>query len=222
MSMKKSLLAMAAVAALAFAALPAIASADSIDHESNNFTLSGGNTALRTAKNEVSCTSVNGSGAFEAGSNTTGTLEFTFHGCKAFGGLVNCQSAEQPTGTITTTSLPFHIRRVTTASGHSAAVLITPNAGHFATFKCGGLATIVVGGNGVIGQITSPGYNVPAASLTVNFGESGGQQEFRTVVGEETEYGLTASSNGGTPEAARQVGSGTVTPEKGQVEVTEA
>lgn len=218
MSIKKTLLA-AAVAAFAFAAMPALAAAESVDFSgSTHFSVHGNTTKLVTPETSVHCETVEGTGEFT--NESTGTIELTFHDCDAFGGLVKCTTSGQSSGTITTTKeLPFHIE---TIEGVGPVVLITPNNGHFASFKCSFLASIVVSGSGVIGEITEPGFNEASETATLSFEQSEGVQKYTTVKGSETEYGLEASINSGEPEPAAQEGEGTLTfAEEGKGTITE-
>ena len=106
MSMKKTLLALTAVAALAFAALPAVASAVVFDTPpTSTFTVHGNTTLLTTEAAEVHCETATGSGLF-SGENT-GTVELTFHECELLG--TSCQSGATE-GTMETgnVAVPYH------------------------------------------------------------------------------------------------------------------
>lgn len=217
MSIKKTLLA-AALAAFAFTALPAVASAYEVDYEAPHFTVSGGHTELTTPSTVVTCTSVTGTGEFA--NSTSGTVKLTFHGCKASG--TNCKSAGQANGTITTTTLGFDIG--TTPSPAKPEIVMTPNAGHFATFTCAfGLVKVVVSGNGVVGAITSPGVNEESSEMTLNFETEGGKQVLNEAdLGEGAEtFELEASVNGGEAEPAGQDGEGIATFSEGNGILTE-
>lgn len=208
MNIKQKLLLAVGMAALALTAVPGIAAANPhLDYTEPHFTVSGDGGVLRGGAN-VTCTSMSGTGEFENGK--TGTIQFTFHGCKSSG--TNCTTTGQSTGTITTTTLPFHLVTVEHETGTTPAVLITPNNGHYATFKCAfGLVTAVVSGNGVIGKLTAPGFNEESNTFTVDFNAVEGTttQEFTTIVGSETEYSLESSINGGAPSKASEEAEGT-------------
>jgi hypothetical protein len=214
MKINKTLLA-AALAVFAFAAMPAVASAASVDFPGGkrHFVIDQhvGNPVLKTAELEVSCTAFSGTGAFE--NSETGWIEITFHGCKSFG-FFNCTTSGQTTGTIKTTKLQFHVEPVNGEPG----VLITPNAGHFATFACFGITTKVEG-NGVIGTITSPGWDVASDEATVAFTQTNGVQDHMTTDTSSTEYDLVAN-RGGNKETAAQSGTGIMTFEE-EVTMTE-
>jgi hypothetical protein len=191
MKINKTLLA-AALAVFAFAAMPAVASAASVDFPGGkrHFVIDQhvGNPVLVTAELELSCSGFSGTGAFE--NSETGWVEITIHGCKSFG-FFNCTTSGQPTGTVKTTKLPFHVEPVSGEPG----VLITPNEGHFATFACFGITTKLEG-NGLLGTITSPGWNVVSDEATVAFTQTNGVQDHMTTDTGSTEYDLIANRGG--------------------------
>lgn len=193
--MKKLMLgALAALCALL--ALPAFASATPAHLSSapETFTVAGGESELtRVAGGFTTGTGVEGTGSFE--STTTGKITLTFHGVKAQG-LFNCTSEKEPTGTVMTTELPFHLVML---GSKDPGILITPAPGateHFATFNCGVfVGTIVVEGNGILGTITSPECGKSAKSATVVFASNGaGVQNQLTYTG--TQYNLKSSVGG--------------------------
>ena len=226
---KKSMLA-ACLAALAFAALPAIAAAtypnpylaeNGVPIESAGFTVSGETqTELTTEEGKfVKCSSVTGNGEFS--SPETGSITLTFHGCKTTLGI-KCTTPGEESGTIMTTTLPFHLKTVDHEGVQKHGVLITPNEGHFATFKCSFAGTVEVGGTGVVGTITEPAEGVPSNTATLSFAaekdEEGnpirGHQTHTKVTndnGETVDYSLESNFNGGGFEPASQEGEGTIT-----------
>jgi hypothetical protein len=213
MKKKMIMLALAAVSAAMFA-LPAVASAGEwkIDPANGvfplNYSIAGGETKL-TAGQTITCSSVSGTGKYTT--STTGELGLTFHGCKVLG-FFSCTSAGQPSGTIKTTALTTHNVILETSPSKVTGVLITPNAGHFASFTCaGGIASTAVTGNGIIGEVTSPACNTASTTSTLNFATSGGVQQWMQITTAGTKYDLSASINGGAAETAAQDGSGTVT-----------
>lgn len=219
--MKKIMLAATALAVLAFAALPTVASAtprvSNFTNNNRHFTVEGPEAKL-TAGTKVVCESVTGTGEFDE-TGETGSIKFTFHGCREKTLNSTCQSANEPSGTITTTTLPFHLK--TTTGNSTPAVLITSNSEvtteHFATFKCaGGFVNVVVKGKGIVGEITS-GYQ-KSNKFTVSFKTNeAGEQTPKTV--DETpgvEYDLKASINGGAFETAAEDAEGTGTFTEGE------
>lgn len=214
--MKKSILALVAVCAAMFA-LPAVASAGVWHLEPENgepsqgFTVAAGGTAKLLTVNssdavtsEIDCTSVDGSGEYET--TTTGTLNLVFHGCTTtipIFGKVNCTTSGKTTGTIETTTLPFH--NVLIHAG-TPGVLITPAAdGTFAHFSCFGVA-VTVEGNGIIGDVTAECGDTGVSAAELDFEAVNNTQKFKQVTTEGTVYDLKRNNG----ETATQTGNGTV------------
>ena len=211
MNKKIMLLALAAVSAVMLA-VPAFASAliplhlsstpvgaKTLDDVGANPTLS------TTGGTTVECGTFKGTATFET--STTGTIELTFtEGCKekTFGS--SCASSGEPAGSIATTKLQFHL---VTLANNVPGVLITPNAGHFASFTCG-IIPITVGGTGVIGKITSPGCNQSSTEATIDFNATAhGVQEFNKVAGTETIYQLKKGEENAAQDATGKLTLGT-------------
>jgi hypothetical protein len=203
MSKKMMLLALVAVSA-AVMALPAVASAGTWHLEpAQNGSVSGGATALvSSGVTTTTCTSVSGASAFDAGSTTTGTISLTFHGCKNKPGF-HCQTAGDPTGTITVTNVPFHLVLLE-ANPRKPGILITPNGPDFATFECAGIP-VIVAGNGVLGELTSPACGASSNAVTVNFGL------WTQITTTGTVYGLTTKVGGAAAGPATLTGGWTIT-----------
>lgn len=224
---KKSMLA-ACLAALAFAALPAIAAAEETSNPGDpylegaspgtHFTVAGGAGSLNTVGNKfVKCESVTGTGEFE--DRETGTISLTFHGCKTTLGI-KCTTPGEETGTITVGPLPFHLKTIDHPDGvhgnkEEPGVLITPDEeGFFTEFKCSFAGTVKVRGNGIIGTITDPEEGVASNTATIVFQETetgSGIQTHQKVTNDETEYHLESSFNGAEYEEAAEDATGTLT-----------
>jgi hypothetical protein len=194
---KMLLLALAAISALL--ALPAFASANPGVHvvpkPEGAFSVHGGaSTLTRTDGNSTTGTTTTGTGTFE--NTTTGTVKLTFHGVKAMG--FSCGSTTEghaeSSGTVTTTSLPFHLL---TLDNGKPGILLTPGpTNHWATFRCGfGFVNIVVRGNGILGEITNPACEANSNTATLKFSGAAGVQTPLTMTG--TKYTLESSLNGG-------------------------
>src|SRR4051794_381534 len=184
MNKKLMLLALAAVSAAMFA-LPAMASAGTWSVSSiEKFTTHSGTTTLTLRPNsvgesvsEVTCTTSTGSGKYTT--STAGEeLTLTFTGCTVpspFGGTLNCNTSGLASGTIKTTDLKFdNIMIEATAIGGGGGlpgILITSNAGHFASFVCGGFISIDVEGNGIVGEIERA-CGTSATTAGLNFASS--------------------------------------------------
>ncbi len=215
MSIKKSALAILA-AAFAFAVLPAVASATpKVMHSGNGHFVVDPDEEQGAAMPTltmpelgvgITCETTGGTGTFS--SETTGTVQFTFHGCKDTTIGSECQSPGQPEGTIVTTELTFHTVTLTPGT-NTPGVLITPNAdGVFAHFECPtlGLGEITVDGDGILGHVNAP-YNEKVGKATVHFGVSGGHQqytEYDDSTGPHTVNGLTATILGESYEATEE------------------
>ena len=214
MSKKIMLLALTAVSAVMFA-LPAVASAGEweMTPAGGAFTVANvGNTVLTTSNNEtLTCTKVTGSGSYNAGSATTGTVEMTFHSCTTvvLGFKVNCTSSGQPTGTVTTTTVTFTNIYLEDDKTLPGVKLTGAGANeHFATFSCGGVNIVVTGS--VIGESESK-CGTAAKEHKLNFESTAhGTQKWKqnTTTGAITD--LTATV-GGSPRTASQDGTGILT-----------
>jgi hypothetical protein len=220
---KKTMLA-ACLAALAFAALPALASATETSNpggpyikdgtttiKNTPFTVAGGEGELNTVGgNFVNCESVTGSGEFT--DSETGTISFAFHGCRTIFGIT-CTTPGDPSGTITAGPFTFHMKTVDHEGAHSPGVLITPKAGEeYAEFNCSFAGNIKVKGNGIIGTITSPAENTPSNTATIKFQQSSaGHQTHKTITNDSTSYHLNSSFNEGAFEESGETATGTIT-----------
>lgn len=221
---KKMMLLATALTALAFAALPAVASAGEPQthcgpsgsgcvisiHSSNPAELSKTGTSLK-----IICSTTTGAG--EVGT-TTGSIELTFHECTDNLFHLPCTTSGQSSKTITTEPLTYH-NIYPTKDKTKPGVLITPNAtsGSFAHFSCAD-GTHRVTGSGVIGTMTSPepACNSNGASITLKFEQSvNGHQKHKQITGTGAIYDLHEGST-----TAAQVGTGTITPTSGSISVT--
>jgi hypothetical protein len=116
----------------------------------------------------IECSSLTGSGQYS--SATTGVLTFTLHGCVDLPSKVSCATAGQPAGTIAMNTMPFH-NPYLEPSKTTPGMLLTPNIGGFAVFKCGS-TTFEVEGNGLIGDLTSPKCGGTSTTATVDWESS--------------------------------------------------
>jgi hypothetical protein len=223
MSKKLMLLVAGVLAALAFTALPSVASAGEWTCETETGavcgTFSGTNETITTLTQHeggstVTCDSNSVHGSYT--SSTTGTLSITFKHCTSSG--AQCQSAGHTDGTITTFPLTFHNILIDKA-GTTPGVLITPNAsnGEFATFTCGGIITAHVKGNGVIGDVTREcGETVDASEdITLDFESNPnteGVQKYMQVTEAGTKFDLLTSTTffGTTTRTSSQDGEGNI------------
>jgi hypothetical protein len=199
MSKKMMLLAVMAGSAVMLA-VPTLGSAQSAHLSSNPgaFSVHGGALTLsRVAGGGTLGTTTTGSGGYE--NTTTGTLKLTLHGMQ-FGPWGSCSSTAEGhphtggPGTVTTTTLPFHLITLPT---ESPAILITSAVGgHFASYTCGASNTpVVVSGNGIIGTIASPNCGVASNTASLRFTGAAGVQAHTSYTG--TKYALESTLGGG-------------------------
>ena len=209
------------VFALAFAALPAMASAGEPQVDSKllnegkslSFTSKGGHSELR-ASNEpkITCTANSGSGKYNT--KTTGEITLTFTGCIApefFN--AECHSTGQVAGTIKTGTSVFHNIYLTDNKTTPGVLVTPPTGGIFATITCATFFTTNVEGNGVIGHLESPKCAGSSTTATLNFTATSSTQNFRQITATGTIYSLTSRTNGGSipGPAAAMSAEGTVT-----------
>jgi hypothetical protein len=231
MSKKLMLLAAGALSALAFMAIPSLASANEFVGTCGTGATCTGAIVGGAAELEddggtaVKCTSVSGS-VTQTHNSTTGMANIKFHGCTGFGFTCTGTLAGEPAGTISTGNVPYHLVRLepdpnTTPVG----ALVTPNP---VTFKCaGGLVVRTVTGS-VIGEFEEFGSTdcgKAKTSLKLNFAEKAGgptgtqQWETKTTSAALGEFDLTSGShNGGGADTttSAQKGTGTITMPVGQ------
>jgi hypothetical protein len=176
MSKKMTLLALAVAALFA---IPSAASAQEIHFSGvNSFNVSGGVGTL-TATNEpkITCAATSGSGSYNAGSTTTGTITLIFTSCTSeFLGIKGrCSSAGHTAESETITSGgTFHLITFVNSKGEKKpAVLVTPNT---TTITCIGVSRVEVTGNGIIGTITSPACGAKSNKMGLSFEAVGSTQ----------------------------------------------
>ncbi|HEY5941955.1 MAG TPA: hypothetical protein VIT89_03740 [Solirubrobacterales bacterium] len=195
---KKPMLVAGALSALALAALPAAASAGEYPThcitETCSSTIAGPHLELRTTGGSlITCTSSTGT-ISQANHSTTGTAQFTFHGCKdpVFG--THCGNAG--TGTIKTNTLTSHNVYLEPSGSRTPGVLFT---GMNMTV-CGFFGAKTVSG-GIIGHWENPNCGVTQNSHWLSFEEvSAGHQRFKQVTTTGPVYDLIAKEGAGVPE----------------------
>jgi hypothetical protein len=216
MTKKMMLLALGVAAVFA---IPSAASSQEIHiNPSSNFSISGTGRFL-AGQNEptLSCTNTAGSGSYNAGSTTTGSITLDFTGCtfEFFGLKGNCNTAGAPSGTIASSGT-FHL--ITISSGKPGMLVTTTTT----TFICAGFTSLELTGD-VIGTITSPACGVSSKTVTVSYVSTGTVppvQEHRLYTG--VEHFLRTRTDGSATEVAAGL-SGTITLESafaGTIECT--
>jgi hypothetical protein len=228
MSKKLMLLAAGVLSALAFAALPAIASAEELQVHCPTSSCIGsisgayGEHAIRLENDKGErVEALNGvKGTIEIGAETTTTgttaLEFLHVVEKSSGFNFTCNSPGAATGVIKTGPLSTHFINLGTKAATIPAVLLTLPAEGI-TFSCaGGLVTKTVTGS-VIGTITETKCPEPDAKNVVTFnikaGEPKGTQEHELWTG--LPYDLTSGPHPSDETTSAQTGRGNITWQKG-------
>jgi hypothetical protein len=216
----KTMLLALGLLALAFSALPAIASAGTPEVDSKllnegktlSFTSSGGASELRAnSEPAVKCTANSGTGKYT--NKTTGEVELTFTGCTSLFGL-ECHTVGLANGVITTGTSVFHNVYLTDAKTTPGVLVTPPTGGVFAKFKCAGFGPEVeVKGNGVLGDVGSPKCGETKTTGTLSFTATGSVQTYKnpTATTVNGTYNLTSTTAGGSAVEAAEEATGTVT-----------
>ena len=226
--MKKKLMILAAgvLAALAFAALPAVASAGEYVADCEGAavctgTVAGGATQLRnTASEGISCTAVNGTATATNGSST-GTLELNFTGCveTITGFKFKCNSPTGGAGEVKTGQMVTHLIYLEPNAQTPGIKITLPVAG--VTFTCAGFSKKTVTDK-VIGHISNPNCKTFQQSHTADFAElkhpepggipTPGVQRWMTATTTGPTTDLKSNNhNGGAYVTSAQTGSGVIT-----------
>ena len=219
MSKKLMLLAAGALAALAFAALPAVSLAGeyTLDCETGvgkvcEGTVAGGAASLSKVSGETtSCTGVEGT-ATATGGTSTGTLSLTFTGCKETVTIFkfSCNSPGQAAGRIATGNLVSHVINIEPAGQTKTPGILVTNAN--ITYECTGFSKMTYTGN-FIGHFENPQCGTSSASHSVNFTATAhGQQTYKQVTTTGTVFDLVSNNHtGGSYQTAAVVGTTTIT-----------
>ena len=205
MNFKKCLTLMALMTlVLAVTAPRAFASTPEGDPESGKFPVKGTATSGVSRLSSANGTTIEcskGSGSGQATSSTTGEGTYKLEGCKS--SLLSCTSAGQPSGTIQLETAVTHLVYLDALHTIPGVLATPPASGVFAKFTCGGIVTVEVKGNGVMGRITSPKCGEKSKTSTVVAETvAAGTQKYMQVDGTGTKYDMTVSLNGGTFETA--------------------
>ncbi|HET9199195.1 MAG TPA: hypothetical protein VFN92_13195 [Solirubrobacterales bacterium] len=205
MSKKIAFLVFAAVTSVLFG-LPAVASAGEweLDNSDATFQVTKVNSmTLRAANGDVViCTELSGTGTYL--SKTTGIITLDWSGCieNTFG--TKCQSGATA-GTVTLTNKTFHnviIGEPVSDGATPIGLLLTiDNASHAGgspdvTFSCaGGLLSVKLTGNGVIGELESPNCGTAGTTFNLNFEPAtptSSLQKYRQITTTGTMYDLVS------------------------------
>jgi hypothetical protein len=202
---KKIMVLALAVSSAAFFALPAMASAQEIHLEpAEAFTVAGSGDELRTSGEPTfTCTKTEGSGSYNAGSTTTGTMTLDLTGCHmaVFGITASCNTSGGASGTMTSSGT-FHL---ITISAGVPGFLLTTNA---TTLICAGLSAITWSGS-LIGTIVSPKCGESSKVVTLSFTAAENTQNHLSYTG--TKIDLSAQTGAGEQRTAALIGTATNT-----------
>ncbi|HVD39626.1 MAG TPA: hypothetical protein VNC16_01295 [Solirubrobacterales bacterium] len=224
MNKKLMLLAAAALSALAFAAVPTVASAGEYEAHCEkagvvqatcNATISGGIAELSDTNGlRIHCKTVGGTASFTT-TTSTGTASLQFKECTdaVFG--LECNNQGTGTKQINTNAMVSHLVNIEPSPGTTPGVLMT---GVNVTFTCAFGIRKTVTGN-VIGHLEEPATvcNKAVTSLKLNFEKiANGQQQFKQVTTTGTIFDLISSADPGEYLTSAQTGTGTVSITEGK------
>jgi hypothetical protein len=227
MSKKLMLLAVGALTALAFTALPGAASAGEWEHHCTStagvaepcvLSVAGGGAELiNDAGERISCTAVSGTGSAVT-TGTTGSVKLTFTGCKEtvtffrFSCTSNGTSGVIETNTLTTHNI--YIEEATAAATTPGLLLTGVNT----TFTCAGFSDKTVTGN-IIGHLTNPNCSSATTSMGISFDKHSsivGTQKYEQVTTTGTVFDLTSGPHEADGTTSAQTGTGTISTKSGQ------
>jgi hypothetical protein len=221
MSKKMMLLALAVLSASLFA-LPSAASAGEWKFDCPNgtatcaWTSAGGHFELRIVEGPtITCTGSTGSGT-ATNEGTTGTFAATLTGCKSLG-FFSCNTSGSASGTVKIPSSVWH-QVYLDDSKTRLGVLETPGT---YTIICSGISSIDVTGS-VIGELAE-GCNVESQTFNLNFRASTGNektQQWEQVTKTGSFFDLSATTEGGSPQTAAMVSSGSFSFTAGKAKTT--
>jgi hypothetical protein len=199
MSKKLMLLAAGALIVLAFAALPAVASAGEFEAHCINGAAKCEGTITSTTEatlttdsgavaEKLRCTGPTSGTATQTSTSSTGTLQLVFTGCKdeVFGAA--CQNGAA--GVITTNVMTSHLIYIDPNKSTPGVLLTGANI----TFTCNFGFTMTVTGN-LIGHWTKPECGKAVASHIATFDVVGNLQRYTQVTTTGTVFNLTSGLN---------------------------
>lgn len=217
---KKTIVRGAVMVTVAIFALPAVAAAQEIHvepAEAFNVTSPGGEVRA-VGEPTVTCTTLNGSGSFSAGSTTTGSITRDYTGChiSVFGIKTSCKSEGAETAGTIANSGTFHMITWKNEKGEAfPAILITTNP---TKLVCAGISLVTFTG-AVIGTISSPACGAASKALTLSFTATGTTPNHLTYTG--SKFDLLMKTGEGEDKTAAMVGTATNTqPNAGKLNCT--
>jgi hypothetical protein len=220
MNRKLMLLASGVLAALAFAALPALASAGEYEAHCEGAkecvgTITGGHAELRNdAGQSITCTITEGDTSFKT-TSTTGTANLTFKECREQITFFHfkCNTPGLGAGHISVQGLVYHLVNLEPSPQTVPGIKFT-NVN--VTFECAGFANKTVTGS-VVGEILNPASvcNQTVSTTSVKFAEASGAtgtQKYMqiTTSGTKTDLISNEDTSSSTYRTSAQIGEGII------------
>jgi hypothetical protein len=209
---KKTILVALAVVSVTMIALPAMVSGQEIHGEPGEAFSFSGPAGETRAEGEptVTCESIDGSGKFDVGSTTTGSMERDYTACHitVFGITAKCHSEGSALDNTVVTKGTFHLITWKNTAGASVpAMLLTTE-----TIKvtCSGISSITFSGS-VIGTITSPKCGESSKILTVSFTATGATQNHMGYTGVNYDLKAYTGTETGNQKTVALIGNATAT-----------
>lgn len=211
------LLAAGALAALAFAALPTIASAGEYEAHCEGAaectgTITGSHAELNNDNNEaITCTITEGTTSFTS-TSTTGKASLTFKECREQITIFHfkCNSPGLPAGHITVPNLVYHVVNLEHSPQTVPGIKFTDVN---VTFECTGFSKKTVTGS-VVGEILNPASvcEKSVSTHSVKFAQaSTGVQKWMQITTTGTKTDLISNNHaGGTYTTSAQIAEGTI------------
>jgi hypothetical protein len=208
---KRIMLLALAVVSTALFALPAVAVAQEIHSEPGEaFSITGGGGEFKAeSEPTITCEKTDGSGKFDAGSTTTGSLELDFTGCHTtvFGITAKCRSEGSALDNTIKTSGSFHLTILIINLNRFSATLITIST---TKLVCAGISTMTTTGS-VIGTVTSPKCGESSKTMTTSFTATGTVQNHLSYTGATYDLKAYTGTESANEKTAALVGTTTAT-----------
>jgi hypothetical protein len=190
---KNTMLLALAITSVALFALPAMASPQEIHWEpAEAFTIASAGGELRASgEPTLTCTKIEGTGKFDTGSMTTGTMTLDYTGCHmaVLGITASCKSEGAATAGTIASGGSFHL--ITISAGVPGFLLTTSET----TLVCAGLSAIMRSGS-LIGTIISPKCGESSKTLMLSFTATESTQTHLSYTGTKLDLATRTGSGG--------------------------
>jgi hypothetical protein len=200
MKQQLTVLAAGALAILALAAYPTVASAGEFTADCSSGatcsgTIAGSAAAISNSAGEtISCTSISGSASLTSGTSTI-TVSLVAHGCRETITFFkfSCNTVGQPSGTISTGPLVGHSVYVESDRSITGIVITNVNV----TFTCAGFADKTITGN-ILAGTPNPQCGVFKSSVSGTLETTAhGTQQYKQVTTTGTVFDLISNNDSG-------------------------